>query len=189
MSSIPSMPRMPALILAGGLAITTGCSGKGDSGDDGSTGGTTLTGGGEGTPECGGVAPTITEVQCAADGLKEYEPGSALPTLLFNIFIEDEDADLSSVNVQLYYDDVIDGVVSTQDPEFPASVETIDAEPCGRSSLTYNLSAFVSGVNPRFNINYEWGVVVRDAGDVASEMFILECITPFENGDAGNGEG
>jgi|GEM_PF-3044120 len=177
-----------SLLMAGILAATIGCGKDKDSGDN-TGGGTELTGGGEGTPECGGVAPVITDIQCSNNGLAEYEPGSELPTLLFSIFLEDEDADLSQVEVQLYYDDVIDGVVSTQEPSYPASIETIDAEPCGRPSLTYNLVAFVSGVNPRFNQNYEWGVVVRDAGDVASEQYILECITPFENGDPGNGEG
>jgi hypothetical protein len=188
MASNIQMSRGLRLMLAGLALSTTGCKSK-DSGDDGSTSGTTLNGGGTGTQECGGTPPVITQVQCSSNGLVEYEPGSSYPTLLFNIFLEDEDADLSSVEVQLYYDDVVDGVVSTQDPEYPSNVELIDQEPCNRPSLTFNLTTFVSGVNPRFNVNYEWGVVVRDAGDVASEMYILECITPFENGDPGNGEG
>jgi hypothetical protein len=189
MASNHLIPRSTSLLLVAALVATIGCKGKGDSADEGDDGGTTLAGGGQGVPECGGAAPVISEVQCSADGMKEYEPGSSLPTLLFEMFVEDEDADLSAVGVQLYYDDVIDGVVSTQDPDYPLSRETIDADPCNRSSLTFRLNAFVSGVNPRFNTNYEWGIVIRDAGDVASEMYILECITPFENGDAGNGEG
>lgn len=180
-------PGLSGLLLAAGLLV--GCGGdKGDSADEEL--GEEIPGGGDtDTPECGGAAPVVTEIQCSADGVKEYEPGSSLPTLLFKVFVEDEDADLESMELSLYYDDTIDGAVSTQEAPYPPSIITIDDTSCVNPSATVNLSVFVSGVDPRFNRNYEWSVVVRDANDVASEPFVFECITPFENGDEGNGEG
>jgi hypothetical protein len=52
-----------------------------------------------------------------------------------------------------------------------------------------NLTVFVSGADPRFNLPYEWSVVVRDANDTAAEPYIIECMSPQANGEAGNGEG
>ncbi len=168
--------------------LATGCGGdKSDSSAEG--GGTELPGGGDGTAECGGAAPIITDVQCSADGLKEFEQGSELPTLLMSMFIEDEDADLNVMEVTVYFDDVVDGTVSTQDPEYPPIVVSLSQETCNEPEATVNITTFINGVSPRFNQAYEWGMVVRDANDDASAVYIFECITPFENGDPGNGEG
>jgi hypothetical protein len=177
-----------ASVLAVLGALTTGCGGdKTDSSDDG--GGTELPGGSDGTAECGGTPPVITEVQCSADGLKEFEQGSELPTLLLSIFVADEDADLNAMEVSIYLDDEVDGTVSTQDPEYAPIVVSLSQETCNEPDATVNISTFINGVSPRFNQTYEWGVVVRDANDDASAIYIFECITPFENGDAGTGEG
>ena len=56
-------------------------------------------------------------------------------------------------------------------------------------AATVNIDVFINGVSPRYNQPYEWGVLVRDANNDASELYVFECITPFENGDAGTGEG
>ena len=183
------MTRSTIAALAVLASVTTACGkDKGDSGDD-STG--EVLPGGTDTDEltCGGTPPVITSVQCEAAGLLEYEPGSSLPTLLFSVDVTDEDQDLENMTVELYFDDEVDGTVSTTDSPYSPSIVTIDSTECVTPESGVNLTVFVSGVDPRYNLNYEWSIVVRDANDIAAEPFILECITPQENGDAGNGEG
>jgi hypothetical protein len=180
-------------LLAGivGLAGTfaSGCGGdKSDSGGDDPYG-EELPGGGEGTPECGGEAPVITQIQCSSPGVREYEQGEEHPTLKLSIFVEDADADLSYMEVEIYYDKEIDGAVSTQDPNFAPLIVNLSDDVCDEPSATNNIDIAINGTDPQWNLPYEWGVVVRDANDMASAMFIVECITPFENGDEGNGEG
>ena len=123
-------------------------------------------------------------------GLKEPEPGAtALPTLLMSLFITDEDQDLNSMQVEIYFDEDVDGAVSTQEVIYPPVTIPLSQDTCLDAEATVNIDVFVNGVSPRYNQAYEWGVLVRDANNDASELYVFECITPFENGDAGNGEG
>jgi len=183
------MARLTFATLTAVAALSTACGGdKEDTGQD--TTGEELPGGGDTDDlECGGTPPVVTSVQCEAAGLLEYEPGSSLPTLLFSIEVTDEDRDLENMSVELYFDDEVNGTVSTTESPYTPSIVTIDSTECVTPASGVNLTVFVSGVDPRFNTLYEWSIVVRDANDTAAEPFIIECITPFENGDAGNGEG
>lgn len=174
--------------LAAAMTLAACGGNKSDSGDDG--GGTTLDAGGSGDDAtCGGTAPVITDVQCSASGLKVYEGDTELPTLLMGIYFEDEDQDLSAVSVELYADETVDGTVSTSSPLFQPVQVTLDEEECVTPEQGVNLTVFINGVDVRYNRIYEWAVVVRDANDTASEPFLLECISPYENGQEGNGEG
>ena len=183
------MARSKLALIASVAAVVSACGGdKEDTGED--TTGDALPGSGDTDDlECGGTAPVVTSVQCEAAGLQEYEPGSMLPTLLFSIDVTDEDQDLEFMTVELYFDDESDGEVSTTESPYSPSIVTIDTAECVTPASGVNLTVFVSGVDPRFNLPYEWSIVVRDANDVAAEPFIIECITPQENGEAGNGEG
>lgn len=186
----PLSYRAQLLTLCAAVGIcTAGCGkDKGDSSDEG--GGTVLPGGGEGTAECGGTPPVITEIQCSSIGLKEPEPGAtALPTLLMSLFITDEDQDLNSMQVEIYFDEDVDGAVSTQEVIYPPVLIPLSQDTCLDAEATVNIDVFINGVSPRYNQPYEWGVLVRDANNDASELYVFECITPFENGDAGTGEG
>ncbi len=167
-------------------AWTAGC-GK-DKSDSADEDGTTELAGGGGDAECGGTPPVITAIQCSAAGLKAPEQDAEeLPFLLMEMFIEDEDQDLNFMEVEIYFDDVVDGAVSTQDIVYPPIQIPLSQDECLDATATVNIDVFVNGTSPRFNSNYEWGVVIRDANRDASELFVFECITPYENGDSGTG--
>lgn len=175
--------QFPYLLLLGAVA----CGGDKDS--SGTEEVEYIDGGGTTTEECGGTAPVITSVTCENGGLAEYEQGQELPTLLFRTDVTDADADLENMTVSLYFDDTIDGSVSTAESVYGDTIIPIDTTTCVNDAAGFVLTVFVNGVSPVFNTAYEWSVVVRDANDVAAEPFIVECITPYENGDTGNGEG
>ncbi|HCH62516.1 MAG TPA: hypothetical protein DFR83_06925 [Deltaproteobacteria bacterium] len=93
------------------------------------------------------------------------------------------------MTVSIYFDDTLDGIVSTAEPFYNPVVVSLSENTCEEPDADVNLDLFVNGVTPRYNQTYEWGVVVEDANGFASELVVFECITPYENGDPGNGEG
>ena len=167
------VPLMAALVLAG-------CSNKDeeDTGEQEMLGG----GGGDGTSECAGAAPVITSITCTNAGLDFLEGMGEVPWLAFEMQLDDEDGNLDSYRLEVYYDEAIDGaVVAADSPYTPYTGSPQNAEECETFTVPSVLSVPIPGI-PATSTRYEWGFVLVDATGTSSEMATIACTTPAEDG-------
>lgn len=131
------------------------------------------------------MAPVVERVTCTSGGLREVE-GEAYPTLEFVNQLTDVDADLHQNRIQIYFDDQLDGSVARSDSPYSPVTSSLPLDDCeGVAETETTLTAFISGGSPPFDTELEWAFVVTDAGDLASEPYILTCRTPREDGSRG----
>ena len=169
-SLTPTVSLLPLLGLAGVLLVA--CGGK-DSDEDSSA---------EATCE-GGTPPVVSDVYCENTGIQIYGPtGEEAPTLTVWADVEDEDHDLESYTVTLFFDDVLDGTVSREQSLGP-SAGYPSPEPCGVSALLLGTTVYLRGGQPLYETPYEWGVVVTDATGLESELVMVTCTTPNTEGE------
>jgi hypothetical protein len=89
----------------------------GGGGDDGQVIGADGGDGGDDGDTCGGTPPVIEELRCENSGLQPDEVGNPTPTLTLWALTSDADADLSFYTLNIYFDDVVDGVRQAQEYE------------------------------------------------------------------------
>lgn len=176
------------------LAIGLGACGgdKEDTGGGGDEGEVIDADGGDGGDDsdtCGGTPPVIEELRCENTGLQPDEVGNPTPTLTLWALTSDADADLSFYTLNIYFDDVVDGAVSTDDPAFSPVEGAVSESTCTTDEAQLGAILLIKGGNPELNKEYEFGVTVEDVAGVVSEMAILSCITPLPDGSAGDGSG
>ena len=139
---------------------------------------------------CGGTPPVVLSVSCENTGVKDhYETG--VPTVTMGLWIEvnDEDGDLSAYSGYIYLDQVIDGAVSEESSPFTPVSGSAGPDECAEFDANLALNLGITGGNPAFNVEYEWGLKVVDAGGVGSELVVFTCITPKADGTDGDGSG
>jgi hypothetical protein len=176
---------LPLAALLAGAA----CGGKGDDSGSGGSTGEVIDGGGDGGEvECGGAPPTLAIVSCASVGLQPYDGGD-YPTLQIQYTVNDEDGDLSAYSGYIYLDQVIDGAVSEESSPFTPVSGSAGPDECAEFDANLALNLGITGGNPAFNVEYEWGLKVVDAGGVGSELVVFTCITPKADGTDGDGSG
>ncbi len=136
---------------------------------------------------CGGTPPVVLSVSCENTGVKDhYETG--VPTVTMGLWIEvnDEDGDLTQYEMQVYFDDVIDGAVDPASASgFNPITDSVEGNECEVTAATLGLNMYLQGGAPYFDTEYEWGVIIRDAGGVASELTLTTCYTPTATGEDG----
>lgn len=165
---------------------------KEDSGGGGDEGEIIGADGGDGAGDgdtCGGTPPVIEELRCENSGLKPDEVGNPTPTLTLWALSSDADADLSYYTLNVYFDDVVDGVVSTDDPAFSPVEGSVSDGTCSTPEAQLGAILLIKGGNPELNKEYEFGVTVVDVAGAVSEMAIVTCITPLADGSEGDGAG
>ena len=127
--------------------------------------------------ECSGTAPVIETIDCIESDPQNIE-GTDYPTLTLRSTVTDEDGDLTSYSIMVYFDDVVDGVVDTSDAVYSPYTSSLQRDECAAPEAELGLRLAIPGVWPDYETEYEWGLVVSDAGGLASEMAIVTCATP-----------
>lgn len=132
---------------------------------------------------CGGTAPVCSELTVEArDGLFDYE-GTDYPVLRVGATGEDADADMKTMTVELWWDDVVDGAVDTAALGELGSY-TFDTDACASSGNTLYIDFAVDGTRFDYVTTYEFAGRVYDSTDMASEIVIASGTTPNELGEA-----
>lgn len=138
------------------------------------------------TVTCEGTPPVVTEVTCENTGLQpHFETGADTPTLLIMANVTDADGDLDYYAIQLFYDDVVDGAVDTSSSTFSPSNGALGGDPCESPSANLGLTLYLTGGDPAWDTEYEWGMVISDGASLESEPGIVVCCTPTSDGEDG----
>ncbi len=177
-------------LLAGLVAVGGGCTGgKWGSGQGIDTaegdGGSTITLGDTGTPECGGSPPEISDGPwCEYLGLDSPEPGgSDLPVMRVYAMASDPDGDLHIRAVRSWFDGEPLGEIDQDTAEFKEKDRS-------RAS-NHDCQVFDTEVSDRWyftegrvewGADYDWGIAVQDAEGNWSEMAITTCAAPTSEG-------
>ena len=173
------------------IALTTGllgCAGK----DDGDSGGALISAGGDGDDigVCEGANPVVDGLSCVNSGiLPHYETGEDTVTMKLVVDISDEDGDLHQYRMEIFLDDEVDGAVTSSDSPFGPVNQTLNVEECAGYEADVELTLYLTGLNPAYDTEYDWGIVLTDAAGYESDMFVASCFTPAEDGSDGTGAG
>lgn len=133
----------------------------------------------------GGTPPVITEMWFENTGMDRYE-NDLYPTLTIWVSVEDEDWDLSSYKLSVYYDATIDDAVEASASNGFSNSGTIsDDGPCTAARGTVGLQLFLAGGGIEYNTLTEFGAVVMDENGVESEMAVESTYTPTSTGEDG----
>ncbi len=139
---------------------------------------------------CSGTAPVITSLSCENTGLQpHFETKEPTVTMTIEVQISDDDGDLQSYQLDMWFDDDIDGSVDTSGVQFDPQVGTLDAPECGAENAQISSTLYLTGGTPSYNTSYEWAVQVTDAAGIPSEVEIKTCVTPMSDGSDGTGAG
>jgi hypothetical protein len=132
---------------------------------------------------CGGTAPVCSELTVEArEGLYDFE-GTDSPVLRVGATGEDADADMKTMTVELWWDEVVDGAVDTAALGELGSY-TFDTDACASSGNTLFIDFQVDGNRFEYVTTYEFAGRVYDSTDMASEIVIASGTTPNELGEA-----
>ena len=136
----------------------------------------------------GSWAPSIVDIYCENSGLMIYpETGENTPTMTVWADVEDEDADLMAYTAELFFDDVIDGTVSTTN-SLGLVEGYVNDDYCDVPSIILGTTVFLRGGQPLYETSYEWGLVVTDANGNTSDMAMVTCKTPDASGQGATSE-
>lgn len=133
----------------------------------------------------GGTPPVITGMELENTGLDRFED-DYYPTLTVWVDVEDEDWDLASYKLEIYYDASVDGAVEADEDAGFSSVGTLSQDgdctaPGGRVGLKIGLA----GGGIEYDSLYEFGALVTDVNGLTSEMATTSGYTPTEDGEDG----
>lgn len=174
-------------ILAGPLALAA-CGDK----EDEDTGGALIDAGGDGDEVgvCEGTIPVVNSLSCVNTGIQpHFETGEDTVTMALLVDISDEDGDLHQYRMEIYLDEEIDGVVSSSDSPFGPVNQTLNVDECAGFEADVELTLYLTGLNPAYDTEYDWGIILTDAAGYESDMFVAGCITPAQDGSDGTGAG
>ena len=136
-------------------------------------------------PECAGTAPVITSLWLENTGVQEYEQGDWRPTITIWASATDEDWDLNTYQLSIWYDETVDDAVEQSDATELSNGGTLTSDECGAPEGTVGLRIFLSGGGIAFDTLYEWGAIVTDAHGLTSELAITAGYTPTSEGEDG----
>ncbi len=132
-----------------------------------------------------GVAPVITAMELENTGVQRFE-NDEYPTLTVWVTAEDEDWDLASYKLAVYYDDVVDGVVEASTTnDFTNSGTLSDDGDCTAAGGTVGLTLGLAGGGIAYNTLTEFGAIVTDGNGLDSEMSVVSGYTPTSTGEDG----
>ena len=158
-----------------GALIGAGCSGSGGKDSEGTA--PPINQDDTGAVSCEGTAPVINELLVAA-GDPITTDGGTFPSIVVQAEIEDDDRDLHTVSMDLWYDTVVDGSVDQSGEAIAASPYQVDEDPCETGLTTYGLQIGVDGVNFEYDTAYEFLAVAYDAHQTASAAVVADGVTP-----------
>lgn len=130
---------------------------------------------------CEGSYPKVTELTIEDAGSLTVDAGT------FNSFAvsaqaEDDDGDLHVISMDLWWDEVVDGDVSTSEPAgiSSAAYRDPDWEDCEVFVTVFGLQIPVDGVRFLGNTTYEFAAVVHDTNGMLSSPAVASGTTPEE---------
>lgn len=110
---------------------------------------------------CGDTAPEIVDLTVENTGMRDFS-GESYPALLLQAHATDADSDLEWYTVQVWWDDVVDGIVSREST--PAEVNgNLSGEDCAVADADLGIYLAVTGDGIPYEAEIEFGVVVKDA--------------------------
>jgi hypothetical protein len=117
---------------------------------------------GPGDKGCGETNPVINGFSITDAGMREYDSGLH-PSIALTVDISDDDGDLHYYEYRAWWDDVVDGVVSTEG-FYSETYGTVDNDECKVFSVSLTMYLGITGgdKSPAFDTEQEFGVVVRD---------------------------
>lgn len=182
-----SVLRWTPLLLA---SLLSGCDRPTAEEDTSSPPGLETDSGGSTDTSCEGTPPVVSDLWCVNSGIKpHYETGQDTVTMQVWTAVSDEDGDLTSYALQIFYDDVVDTSVDTSVTNFNPVYGSADRPDCQATSAEIGLTLYLTGSDPDYDTLYDWGVLVTDAYGLDSELFVSSCWTPTSDGSDGGGGG
>lgn len=135
---------------------------------------------------CDGInAPVIVSMELENTGLQRFE-NDDLPTLTVWVEAEDEDYDLASYKLEVYYDADIDGVVEANSTHgFSNSGTLSDDGTCTARGGTVGLTLGLAGGGIEYDTLTEFGAIITDGHGMSSEMSVISGYTPTSTGEDG----
>lgn len=129
-------------------------------------------------PACEGTPPVITAVNIMDGGSMITDEGT-FPSLVVQADITDTtDQDLNSVDMDLWFDTTVDGMVDTSTAAISGEPQHIDGDLCNVASASFGLQLPVDGSLLEVQTTYEFAVVVYDGHSLPSEVAIASGTTP-----------
>jgi len=133
----------------------------------------------------GTTAPVITNIELENTGIQRYE-NDDWPTLTVWVDVEDDDWDLATYALAVYYDDVVDGAVEATSSNGYGSTGTLSEDgDCTAPSGKVGLTLYLAGGGIEYDTLYEFGAVVTDDHHTDSEMVTTSGYTPTSTGEDG----
>jgi hypothetical protein len=132
-----------------------------------------------GEAACTGTPPVLEEVVIQDGGQIQAEDGTMYDSLLIAGRATDVDRDLHIVDLDIWYDDLVDGSVDTGGAALSADAyRMIDLEPCEAPSAQYGYKLPVDGNTLSSGVSYEFALIFYDSIGLASEMKIGSGTAP-----------
>jgi hypothetical protein len=130
---------------------------------------------------CEGGYPTVTELTVTDAGELTVDAGT-FSSFAVSATAEDDDGDLHVISMDLWWDEVVDGEVSTSGAAGISSgaYRDPDWEDCEVFVTTFGLQIPVDGVRFLGNTAYEFAAVVHDANGMLSSPKVASGTTPEE---------
>lgn len=126
---------------------------------------------------CDGTAPTITDLIIEDGGVRDFE-GEDAPSLKVAAETSDDDGDLHRMNMTVWWDDVVDGVVDTSGTGTEAGWYAMNEDECATYEATYGILFEVDGSRFEYETAYEFAAIVYDDAGLVSEQVIDSGTTP-----------
>jgi len=135
--------------------------------------------------DCGGTAPVVTfTAECAYPGLQELEQyDDPVPTIKFEVKVEDEDGDLDILAFDIFIDPEANGTIDEGADEVNGTPSAVpDAEVCNTSPVGFTDTLALPPGSVTYGEMYDWGLRATDHGGVKSEIAVITCYAPNEDG-------
>lgn len=139
---------------------------------------------------CEGTIPVVNGLSCVNTGMQpHFETGEDTVTMALLVDISDDDGDLHQYRMEIFLDEEIDGEVAAADSPFGPVNQTLNVDECAGYEADVELTLYLTGLNPAYDTEYDWGIILTDASGYESDIFVAACITPAADGSDGTGAG
>ena len=156
--------------------VAMGCDGGGDDDDDTDVG----------IQPCGSADPVVEEITVQTFSYVFSEGEDPLPAIAVMARTTDDDGDLHSYTMRMWWDDTIDGRVLTEEEFSETYGDVPDTTRCETNEVGFTQVLALNGaaVAPPFDTTVELGVVVIDAAgneSAGGETTVHEFTVPAED--------
>lgn len=131
--------------------------------------------------DCSGAAPVIDAFTIEEGDVITNEDGQEQPSLNITVEFEDDDWDLNTVTMNVWFDDTVDGSVDTTgDAPISTGEYQMEDGTCSVSGGSFTLAQGIVGDPLAYDTEYEFGAVIVDQHGLESDPAITSATTPSE---------